>query len=56
MVIIARANVIVVSLVVCTIGAGFSYASPYLKINGQDGPRELSASLGVGIPIMNAYK
>ena len=35
--------------------AGFSYASPYLKINGQDGPRELSASLGVGIPIMNAY-
>ena len=35
--------------------AGFSYASPYLKINGQDGPRELSASLGVGIPILNAY-
>jgi len=35
--------------------AGFSYASPYLKINGVDGPRELSASLGVGIPILNAY-
>ena len=35
--------------------AGFSYASPYLKINGADGPRELSASLGVGIPIMNSY-
>ena len=35
--------------------AGFSYASPYLNINGVDGPRELSASLGVGIPILNAY-
>ena len=35
--------------------AGFNYASPYLKINGVDGPRELSASLGVGIPILNAY-
>lgn len=35
--------------------AGFSYTSPYLKINGVDGPRELSASLGVGIPILNAY-
>ena len=35
--------------------AGISYASPYLKINGVDGPRELSASLGVGIPIVNAY-
>ena len=35
--------------------AGFSYASPYLKINGVDGPRELSASFGVGIPILNAY-
>lgn len=35
--------------------AGVSYASPYLKINGQDGPHELSASLGVGIPIVNGY-
>ena len=35
--------------------AGISYTSPYLKINGVDGPRELSASLGVGIPIVNAY-
>ena len=35
--------------------AGLSYASPYLKINGKDGPRELSASLGVGIPIINSY-
>lgn len=35
--------------------AGISYTSPYLKINGADGPRELSASLGVGIPIINGY-
>ena len=35
------------------IGAG--YASPYYNINGQKGPKELSVSLGLGIPIMNAY-
>lgn len=35
--------------------AGISYATPYLKINGQDGPRELSATLGLGIPIVNNY-
>ena len=35
--------------------AGISYATPYLKIEGQDGPREISASVGVGIPIMNNY-
>ncbi len=35
--------------------AGVSYTSPYLKINGHDGPREISASLGVGIPIVNGY-
>lgn len=35
--------------------AGISYATPYLKINGQDGPKELSASLGFGIPIMNFW-
>ncbi|MGP1550276.1 MAG: hypothetical protein ACTTI4_06140 [Prevotella fusca] len=34
---------------------GVSYATPYLRINGQDGPRELSASFGVGIPIINGY-
>lgn len=33
--------------------AGASYATPYLIINGQDGPKEMSASLGFGIPIMN---
>ena len=35
--------------------AGVGYASPYLKVNGKDGPRELSASFGVGIPIVNGY-
>jgi hypothetical protein len=35
--------------------AGVSYATPYVKINGKDGPKELSASLGFGIPIINGY-
>jgi len=35
--------------------AGVSYATPYLKINGKDGPKELSISAGFGIPIMNGY-
>jgi len=34
---------------------GVSYASPYLKINGQDGPKEYSASVGLGIPIVNVW-
>ena len=33
--------------------AGVSYATPYLIINGYDGPKEMSASLGFGIPIIN---
>ena len=35
--------------------AGVSYATPYFKVNGQDGPKELSVSAGFGIPIMNSY-
>lgn len=35
------------------VGAG--YTTPYYKINGQDGPRQISATIGFGIPIMNAY-
>lgn len=35
--------------------AGVGYATPYLKINGQDGPKEISASIGFGIPIINSY-
>ena len=29
--------------------------APYYYINGQDGPKDLQLSLGVGIPIINAY-
>ena len=31
-------------------GAGL--ATPYYKINGQDGPKELSVSAGLGIPVL----
>lgn len=34
---------------------GVSYATPYLKINGKEGPKELSVSAGFGIPIVNGY-
>lgn len=34
---------------------GLSYATPYVKVAGKDGPKELSASLGVGLPITNSY-
>ena len=33
--------------------AGVSYTTPYLKINGMDGPSELSLSAGAGLPITN---
>lgn len=33
--------------------AGFNYATPYLKVNGMDGPKELSLSIGAGLPILN---
>jgi len=33
--------------------AGLSYSTPYVKINGNDGPKNIAASLGVGIPIVN---
>ena len=35
--------------------AGVSYATPYLNINGHDGPKELSASIGLGLPILNRW-
>ena len=35
--------------------AGVSYATPYYYINGQNGPKDLQLSLGVGVPIMNGY-
>lgn len=34
---------------------GVSYATPYVKINGQDGPSEISASVGLGLPITNGW-
>ena len=34
---------------------GASYATDYLKINGQNGPKEYSVSAGFGIPIVNGY-
>ena len=30
-------------------------STPYLKINGQDGPNQISVSAGVGIPIVNGF-
>ncbi|MBQ2122481.1 MAG: hypothetical protein II200_00625 [Bacteroidaceae bacterium] len=34
---------------------GLSYASPYAKIDGVDGPKSYMASLGVGLPISNFW-
>ena len=34
---------------------GFSYATPYIKINGEDGPKEFSASAGISMPIINNW-
>lgn len=34
---------------------GASYTTPYLRINGQDGPKEISVSAGFGIPIINGW-
>ena len=34
-------------------GAGF--CTPYYKINGQDGPKDFSVSLGLGLPIQNIH-
>lgn len=31
--------------------AGFSYSTPYVKVNGHDGPREMRASIGLGLPL-----
>ena len=35
--------------------AGVSYATPYIRVNGMDGPKEMSASIGFGLPITNAW-
>lgn len=33
--------------------AGISYTTPYLKVDGKDGPMELRMGMGVGLPITN---
>ena len=33
---------------------GASFATPYYKVNGVDGPKEYSVSAGFGIPIINS--
>ena len=33
--------------------AGFNYSTPYLKVNGKDGPQEFSLRIGAGVPIIN---
>lgn len=35
--------------------AGISYSTPYLKINGADGPKELGASIGFGLPLSKRH-
>ena len=35
--------------------AGVGMVTPYYYINGKEGPKELSASIGFGIPIANGY-
>lgn len=32
---------------------GANYTTPYLKVNGMNGPREISLSIGAGVPIIN---
>ncbi len=34
---------------------GVSYASPYFKVNGSDGPKSYTVSAGVGLPVSNRY-
>ena len=34
---------------------GAAYVTPYYKINGQDGPKEMSVSAGLGLPLQNMW-
>ncbi len=34
---------------------GVGYSSPYIKVNGTDGPKEITMSAGIGIPIINGW-
>lgn len=33
---------------------GVSYATPYVTVNGKEGPKEYSVSAGFGIPVVNS--
>ena len=35
--------------------SNISYNTPYIKVNGQDGPKEYSVSAGFGLPIVNSW-
>lgn len=35
--------------------AGMNYSTPYLKVNGMDGPSEFNLRIGAGVPIINKY-
>ncbi len=35
--------------------AGFSYTTPYTRVDNQDGPRDYLVSVGVGLPIINMH-
>ncbi len=35
--------------------AGLYYSSPYMKVNGADGPREYGITAGLGLPIQNSW-
>ena len=35
--------------------AGVSYATPYFKVGEKDGPKEISLSAGLGIPVKNVW-
>lgn len=34
---------------------GFSFSTPYAKVDGNDGPRSYTAAIGVSLPIINMY-
>ena len=34
---------------------GVGYSTPYYKIGGKDGPKDISATIGLGLPIQNGY-
>lgn len=35
---------------------GAAYATPYYKINGHDGPKELALTAGLGLPLLNKWE